>query len=407
MKRKVLSIGCRVLVIGFLISVIAFPGFGSIDAKEARGVTDDTMKIGAFGDLTGPIAQTWKPLGQALRTYFQNVNDKGGIHGRKIKYVLEDDRYSIPMALSAFKKLVFRDKVLALVPAASGAGHTHAIVPLCQKEKVPLIATTTNRKIFEPVQRYIFGPLPYYEDQVCLEFEYIFEDLKLSNPRIALAYPDQEAGKNTRDSARRQAKAYNVKILREVVISTGAIDFTSQILNLKRVKPDYIFLHAYTGSGSAFMRDAMKFGLSATFIISQYGCDEETLMLAGKAAKTMIGANGFASWHDNSPGMVKLREISLKYNPSLKRPGRVYMQGWTIATIFCEGLKKTGRDLNEETLVEGLERITGLDTGGVTGIIDFGPDDHKALEYSRLFKTDVEKKVLVPITDWRKARYKK
>jgi len=407
MKRNVLSIGCRVLVICFLISVIVFMGSRSVFAREARGVTDDTVKIGGIGDLTGPLAQTWKPLAQALKAYFKNLNEEGGVHGRKVKFTLEDDRYSIPMALSAFKKLVFRDKVLAFCPAASGAGHTHALAPLCQKEKVPLIAATTNRKIFEPPQKYVFGPLPYYEDQVCLEFEYLFNDLKLSNPRIALASPDSEAGKNTRDSVRRQAKAYNVKVLREEVIASAAIDFTSQVLNLKRVKPDYVFVHGYVGSASAFMRNAVKFGFSPVFIVSQYACDNETVRLAGKAAKTMIGANGFASWNDDSPGMNNLRKVLQKYYPGIKDPGALAMQGWIMATLMHEGLKNAGRDLNEETLVEGLESIKKLDTKGISGIIDLGPDDHKALDYNRLFKTDVEKKLLVPITDWRKARYKK
>ncbi|MDY7034022.1 MAG: ABC transporter substrate-binding protein, partial [Thermodesulfobacteriota bacterium] len=98
-------------------------------ADKVRGVTDTKVKVGIMGDLTGPVAAIWIPCANALKDYFRHVNDSGGIHGRKVKPIIEDDRYSIPLALSAFKKLVFRDKVLVLM-AASGVGHTHSLIPL-------------------------------------------------------------------------------------------------------------------------------------------------------------------------------------------------------------------------------------------------------------------------------------
>ena len=98
------------------------------------------------------------------------VNYGGGIHGRKIEYVLEDDRYSIPLALSSFKKLVFKDKVFVL-QGASGVGHTAAIIPLVEREKIPLIAPTGERKFFIPARKYLFSTIPWYEDQAKLAVE--------------------------------------------------------------------------------------------------------------------------------------------------------------------------------------------------------------------------------------------
>ena len=169
--------------------------------------------------------------------YYRHINDQGGIHGRKIKYFLEDDRYSIPMALAAFKKLVFRDEVLSLTPGASGAGHTHALIPLCEKHKIPLSAATNNKDFFQPVRKYIFTTLPFYSDQIELILDYLMIDRKIKRPRIALAYPDSAAGKDVRDSTKEEMKARGIKIIDEVIIPMMGGDCTSQVLTLKRKKP--------------------------------------------------------------------------------------------------------------------------------------------------------------------------
>lgn len=387
-----------IMVFLFVFISNSIKGYG----KEVRGVNSDTMKIGGMADITGPLAATWKPLVDALRIYFRNVNDSGGVHGRKIKYILEDDRYSIPAALSAFKKLMFKDRVLALVAAASGVGHTHAIIPLAEKEKVPVIAATTDNRFFVPARRYIFTPLPFYEDQAKLIFEYLWNDLKVKNPRLAFVYPDVGSARITLGEVRNQAKAYGVKLLSETIIPIMAGDCSSQVLNLKRLKLDYIILHGYVANTVAFLRDARKFGLSVTSIVIQFGCDEETVRIAGEAARNMIGINCFASWDDISPGMERLRKITLKYFPDSADKDRNFMQGWFASMLAFEALKNTGRDLNGETLVEGFEKIKDFDTEGICGVINFSPDDHKSIEYHRLYKTDIPKKKLIPLTGWRK-----
>lgn len=394
MKEKFFLI---VLAVSIVIHFSSLSGH----AGDVRGVTDKTVKVGIVGDLTGPIATVWIPVADALKDYFRNVNEKGGVNGRKIISVFEDDRYSIPMALSAFKKLVFRDQVLLLM-AASGVGHTHAIIPLSEKNKMPTIAQTNDKRYFDPVRRYIFTAIPFYEDQIELIFEYIFNDLKAKNPTIALAYPDTASGYISRDTCRKLAKVYNVKKYIETVITTGAGDFSSQILSLKRSKPGYVIIHGYVGSTASFLRDAKKLKFKSDFIAIQYACVDDTVKVAGASSEGLIGTNGFPSWNDTSPGVVEMREIARKYHPEAKKQNRNYIQGWFGGILIHNGLENAGRDLNKEMVVEGFEKIHELDTRGICGIVTYGPDDHKPIDYSKFYKADVEKEQFVPITDWRK-----
>ena len=387
--------------IGMLISVFILLQGTSGYTGTVRGVTDTTIKVGTIGDLTGPVAGVWVPAAGSLKDYFNYVKEMGGIHGRSILNVMEDDRYSIPLALSSFKKLVFKDRVL-LIFGASGVGHTHSIIPLAQKNNVPMIAATNDRKFFDPVIRQVFTPLPFYEDQIKLIFEYIFKDMNAKNPTIALAYPDTAAGNISRDTCREAAKRYKVKNFIEVVISAGAGDFTSQILALKRSKPDYVIIHGYIGSTSALLRDAYKFRLKSNFIAIQYACVDDTIKIAGVAAKGLIGTNCFSSWNDASPGIERMRKVVMKYHPATKWMNRNYVNGWFASMLIHKGLENAGRDLTPEAFIKGLEEIQNFDTKGICGIISFGPDDHKSIEYSRFYKVDLEKNRFVPITGWRK-----
>ena len=339
-----------------------------------------------------------------MKLYFRNVNSQGGVYGRKIKYIIEDDRFCIPAALSAFKKLVFKDEVIAIAPGASGVGHTHAIIPLAEKQKTVLIAGTNDIRYYHPTRRYVFCPLPFYEDQVKLIFEYITADLGDKNPRIALSYPDVGSGKVTLKATRAQAKAHDIKLLCETVIPVGAGDCSSQVINLRRLSPDYVIIHGYPPNTIAFLRAARRVRLSTTFLVIQYGAVDETVMISGEAARNMIGINCFGSWNDNSPAVKKLRKVTRKYYPESGRRDRTYVQGWFWAMIAVEGLKNAGRDLSGEAFVEGLERIKNFDTQGICGLITYGPDDHKSIEYHRIYRADVENNSLIPITGWRKPK---
>ncbi|MEW6616289.1 MAG: ABC transporter substrate-binding protein [Thermodesulfobacteriota bacterium] len=395
MEKRNLFIGMGILI----VVLVLFTGVSSYP-EEARGVTGKSVKIGLMADLTGPIADVWNPVAHGIKAYFKMINDRGGIHGRKIEYVFEDDRYSIPLALSSFKKLVYRDKVFNLL-GASGVGHTAAIIPLVEKEKIPLIALTAEKRFYYPARKYIFCPIIWYSDHAKLFVEYVFHDLKLKDPTIVLMYPDAASGKDTRDTIRELVKAYPVKNYEESVFSMVAVDFTSEIMRLKQLKPDIIYIHGFIVQSGSIVKTARRFGLSAPIIVSQYACTNETIKIAGEKASDLVGINSFGTWDDDSPGVKELRKASLAYDPGVHYQGSNFFQGWFMAMLFCKGFENAGRDLNRESFANGLEAMKDFDTQGICGVVSFGANDHKSIESARFLKADIGKKLFVPITGWR------
>ena len=404
MKRIVTSItGYMKLTVGILLSIVLFLLPAPGHTEEARGVTQDTIKVGIICDLTGPSATTWKYLLEGIKNYTRHMNDRGRINGRKVRLIIEDDRYTIPMAFAAFKKLVYRDKILCFMGPGSTPA-TVAMLPQIKKVKMPNLQLPSSDVLVIPPKRYHFNIGATYEDATNIIFDYIINILKMKNPRIAITYPDNEFGKISLRTSRERVKHYGIKLVSEEVLNFGSLEATSQVLKIKRAKPDFVINAGIISSAVCLLRDAKKYSLNTTFIGTFYTCSEDTIRIAKEAARNFIGIHAFSSWYDDTPGMAKLREITLKLHPGTEKPFRskFYTMGWTEAMILLEGLKRAGKDLNGEALIAGFESFRNFDTKGLTGPISYGPDRRKGGEYCKIFKADVDKEILVPISDWMK-----
>ncbi|MDY7034023.1 MAG: ABC transporter substrate-binding protein [Thermodesulfobacteriota bacterium] len=349
--------------------------------------------------MTGPVTQMTVPLVQATKNYIRHVNEQGGIQGKGVKLIIEDDRYTIPGAIAGFKKLVFRDKAL-LILYGGGTGQTMALSNQYEKHKKPLITVSLAERLVQPVRKYIFTPAASYEDEVKVIFDYILKTLNAKNPRIAFTYPDTEHGKTGLRAARERAKFYNIKMVTEEVVGLNILDASSQVLSLKRAKADYVIAHSGVGQTVVLLRDARKFAYKPTFIGDYYTCGEDLIQIAGKAAEKFIGVHSFNSWYDDTPGVGEMRDITLKYQPDTKIQTKFYTQGWVTSLIAIEAIKKAGEDLNGDTVVDAFESLREFDTKGLCGVITYSPTQHKPNQYCRFYKPDLEKTIFTPLTDW-------
>ena len=377
--------------------------FTPTEAKEVRGVTSDTILLGVIADMTGPTATDISaPLVAALRTYYSSVNDDGGINGRKIRLLVEDDRYSIPLSFAAFKKLVFRSKIFALLGPMS-SGSALSLIGQIQKEKVPNICWGLSKKMTIPTKRYIFAVLGNYEDCVKIMFEYIFDIKKVKASATAFVYPDVEAGKLGFRAAVEESKRFNVKLHAEV-LNLGALDATSQVLNLKRAKIKNILVHETPAAAAVLLRSAKKMGLDADFYGTGLATNEDLLELAGSSAEGFVGDNSHNSWYqEGCSGCAEMEVAMIKRYKKVTYNTKLFSMGWVGAMVLAEGIKKAGRDLDREGLVNSLDGIKDFDPKNICGPISYSPKDHSGPMYRRLFKTDVKKKRFVGITDWIKS----
>ncbi len=398
MKR--LSYAGSLLVFLFIVLFTV----SNASASDTRGITDDTVKIGLIADTTGPVANLGRFLKMGCQDYFKAINEKGGVHGRKIKLIHEDDQYQIPKAIAAFEKLVFKDEVLSILHCG-GTPQVMALMPKISKERVPIIPPGQYEKMYNPYQRYIFVFGSTYADQAACAIDYMMHDLKAKQPKVGIVYMENEVGRQGLIACRKRLAQYGLKPAAEVELSLKSVDASSQVMSLKKVKADYVILFELPPAVINFLKTAQKFNYYPTYLSYTWCADDIILKATGKAAKNgYYAASIFGTWHDDTPGAREMRAIAKKYGHSSPKLPSLYIQGVAYAMMTIEGLRRAGRDLTVEKYVDALETIKDYDCGGLLSPMTYTPKAHPPSPYSKIFKADVEKGIFVSATDWIKVR---
>lgn len=389
----------------YLVILIVLLFGGGIGHAET-GVTDDTIRIGVISDLTGPTAIGGIGMADAITSYFDELNEQGGINGRRVQVIVEDCAYSPAKAVAAAKKLMARDKVFAFV-SPWGTAPSTALFPVAKKGRIPIApACALATSMYEPFKKYVFAVGTNYIDQSLLIVEYILNDLKAKNPKIALFCQDDDWGRDHLKGLEIARKKYNLPPIAMESYKYDAVDFKSQVINLMRKKPDFVILATGIKSGAMFLKEAYKMKWKPTFIGSNTLGFIPTLQLAGKYGEGLLVLNIFAMPDEDIPEMKRLvaaskKKFEDKWMPAAAKIHPYYVYGWINAMVFAEGAKRAGKELTREGLVKALENMKNFDPEGLMGPISYSPKSHGSPGFARMTKGDVANKRFIPLTGWR------
>ena len=280
--RVIKSLMAGMVIFLMLVAVTAF--------AEERGVTENSIKIGASLDMTGPTAFVGKALSDGMNVYFSAVNAEGGIHGRKIgPQIIEDHGYNPSRAVASVAKLNDRDQVFAIV-GGQGTAPAMAMIPALERAGLPMVGIGSfSRKLARPPKKLVFQLLTLYEDQMRIGLDYVVNDLGVKNPKIGMIYQDDDFGKDCLDGLKRQAKMYGIPIVATVSYKRGTVDFNSQVGRMMQAGMEYCFLATIYRETAAVTKTAGKLGWEPTFVINSAATDRITLKLAGEAAEGVVG----------------------------------------------------------------------------------------------------------------------
>lgn len=350
-------------------------------AAQVTGVTNDTIKIGGSLPLSGPAAVYGRAYQRAAAIVFDEVNAAGGINNRKLEVIWEDDGGDPGKAVASLKKLIERDKVFAIY----GGVFTPTVLaayPVAQEAKVIYWSPgASTPQLTRPFNRYTFQAQLTLDDQAIPVSKLV---ASMKPKKIGFVRNNDQYGQTTHDATVEQLKQRGLGIAVDETIEPAAVSATSQVGNLKAQNVDVVIFGGTEKPLTALIREMHKQGLQAPLVSFGGG--------STPAIDQLVETEAPIEFYSVTPLACPLTdpcssEFMQKFRAKFpnEEPLVWDAQGWVAAKAFVEGLKRAGRDLNQEKAIEAWETMPPVSAPTVPYPVQFSKDDHRGVKGGYLY----------------------
>jgi branched-chain amino acid transport system substrate-binding protein len=346
-------------------------------AKTATiGVTDTEIVLGGWGPQDGP-AGFYGVIDRTLDAYFKKVNDDGGINGRKIRFIYENDSYQPAKTVAAVKKLVEEDKVFALC-GGLGTPNNLAVMDYLVQNNVPHIwPATGTTALAVPLKKNIYAVQLNYTTEATLLAQYALD--QLSAKTFAVFYQNDAFGKEGLDAVQAELKKRGLAAATGVSYETADTNFSAQALKLQTSGADTVILYAVPKPGGSVVAEMGKIGFKPKLLSSSVINDPSIFQLAGSAIEGMLIEAYLPAFDDvSNPKIVEYQAFMAKYAPK-EQIGGFSLAGYAYGQVMVEALKRAGRDLTRDSLLSNLDQMKNF-TGSVVPSLSYSPTDHAGVK---------------------------
>src|SRR4051812_12397605 len=321
MSRSMKALG---LAVGAL-ALSHLPAFAQTKVTD-QGITPTEIVIGTHQDLSGPIKVWGVPVSNGMKMAVEEINAAGGINGRKLKLILEDNGYDPKKAVLATQKMIERDKVFAMIGGMGSAPTLAAQDILFDAGVLQLFPLTAAEFTFKfdpakPQERLKFNNLLPYVESTRAAVKYMMEWKGFKKPCVM--HQDDEYGKNVLDGFTQQLEAMKVTPASVTSYKRGASDFSAQVAKMKSDGCDMVLLGTVIRETIGAMGEARKLGWDVTFLGATPTNVLEVPALGKEAVEGMYAAAGFEiPYEDTARGKVKDWLVNYKkmFGTGAKKP---------------------------------------------------------------------------------------
>jgi branched-chain amino acid transport system substrate-binding protein len=361
----------------------------------------DSYKIGYITDLSGPLAGSYTPTWEGFELYIKALNDRGGINGKKVDVVLDDDGLKADRAVANAKKQTERDNVLGIfgLSLSSTQGPVYAEM---RKIGVPVVTTFSGiLDALPPAQPFSYSTGVVFEvaGQAIGE---LIQKIKPGAKVVGMTF-DSVGG--------RAAIAHNKKAVEaaggkwdEVLFPVTTSDFTPFAQAAAEKKPDIIVGHYGAGQNLGMIPALRRSGYNGPYVVASYGVTEDTVHQAAQrvgSGENIYYVTRYSSSFDKNPSVAEVAAAQKKYGTS-KPFSSMHVTGWVLGKFTEAALKGCGWPCTREKLDKVIQTLK-VDMGGLTGgPIEMSADDHYGPSYWRLYIWNAKSNEMEPKSEWLK-----
>ena len=369
-----------------MLAAVSTTALGA-DKKYDPGASDTDIKIGQTVPHSGP-GSLYGVLGRVGEAYFQMLNEKGGINGRKVKFLSLDDAYSAPKAVEATRRLVEQEEVLALYGSLGTAPQTAVHKYLNSKGVPQLLLNTGASKWNDPKNfKWTMAGLPLYPTEARILAKHVVS--VKPNAKVGILYQNDDFGRDFLGPFKDElAKAGGTaKVIAEVTYDLTDPTIDSQLINLAKSGAD-VFYNISTGKAtSQSIRKVAELGWKPLHLLSAGSTGRSILNAAGiENAKDIVAIRyskevGTPQF-EKDPEVMAFEELRKKYLPNVDPDNTIAYAGYGQAVAMGEILRRCGDDLTRANVLKQAQNLTGFHSpymlDGVT--YSYTPDNYTPMK---------------------------
>ncbi len=365
---------------------------------EARneGVFRDRVDWGVMMDLSGPASGSQGIWTNGFQAYVRTLNEKGGVHGRRINVLAEDSRFNPAQDKINYEKLSTQTPVLAISGMGSSSSQV-SLAPTIRGGKIPIVGTYTHTKpLSEPVSPLVYGGFCTYPEMAKAGVGYLADKLKVTNPKVMVVSIESAGGVEYAQFIADAVKKYG-GTSSLVTMKITAADVTPQVLEIIKQKPDFITIYGVGNTAILTMKAMHQYGLKIPAFGISYLMSPQIYAAIGPEAGAQYNVISCFTpgGADQSSGNVEMMAAADKYNHSAMKEDINYVAGWVAGQMAAQALQLAGPQPTRAKLVEAMSKGFTVNTNGLAAPIVFSPANQSGPSSFRMFGYDYAAKKYV------------
>jgi len=352
---------------------------------QTQGVSKNEIVLGSIQDLSGPIAGFGKQVRLGMMLRVDEMNEQGGVNGRKIKLLVEDSKYDPRNAVLAAQKLVNQDKIFMMVGHIGTAQNMAAMPVQFQKNVINFFPVTAAREMYEPFHKLKYSFAATYYDQMKLVVPKLAKEKGAK--KVCAMYQDDEFGLEVKRGAEDGLKAAGMTLAVETTYKRGATDFASQMQKLASEQCDMVVMGTIIRETIGGIATAKRLGFNPTFVGSSAAYTDLIHKLGGPAMNGFYAAMTVQNPYTDEASQP-IRFWANKYKTKFNEDPTVFsVYGYTVIDTFLRAAGKAGNNLTTESFIKAMDTMTIPPDIFGSAEMTFGPQKRlgsNATRYSQL-----------------------
>ena len=340
-------------------------------ARAEDGVTADSITFGQAAVLQGPASALGQGMRAGIQAAFDEINARGGVHGRKLKLISRDDGYEPERAIAETRKLINEDKVFALIGPV-GTPTSAAAQPIATAAHVPFIGPFTGAGFLRnPKLENVVNVRASYGAETEAWIKHLTEDLKIK--KIAIFYQDDAFGRAGLDGVKAAMKKRGLELAEEATYERNTVAVKTALLALRRAAPEAVVMVGAYKPCAELIKLAHKLDLNPVFVnISFVGASALAKELGPDGKGVVVSQVVPFPW-DTSLKVVGDYQAAIKGTPDF-----VSLEGYLVGRLAIAALEKIGGEPTREGLLKVIKDAGRFDIGGLA--MTFGPTKNEGLD---------------------------